>query len=91
VPKKAGLSGYPSIQNTKAFQSLAPYIGWYSDYNPDTPDSGSVQGVPMLWGGKGSHCSVTAGRLAAFKKTVAKHNPKLMFGFYEPDCKSLVM
>lgn len=86
VPKKAGLSGYPSIQSTQAFADLAPYIGWYSDYNPNTPDASGVQGVPMLWGGSSSTCSVTGERLQAFKDVVANSTPKLMFGFYEPDC-----
>lgn len=84
VPKKAGLSGYPGIQNIQAFKDLSPYIGWYSDYNPNTPNAGSVQGVPMLWGGNGSPCDVTAQRLQSFKDTVAKSTPKLMFGFFEP-------
>uniref|UniRef100_A0A2D3UZS7 Asl1-like glycosyl hydrolase catalytic domain-containing protein n=1 Tax=Ramularia collo-cygni TaxID=112498 RepID=A0A2D3UZS7_9PEZI len=87
VPKKAGLSGYPTIQNTQAFADLAPYIGWYSDYNPDTPDSKGVQGVPMLWGADGSSCDVTNGRLQTFKDKVANSTPRLMFGFFEPDCK----
>lgn len=84
VPKKAGLSGYPTIQNTQAFSDLSPYIGWYSDYNADTPDAGSVQGVPMLWGADGSSCDVTANRLKTFKNVVAGPTPKLMFGMYEP-------
>ncbi|KAI5362523.1 Putative glycoside hydrolase superfamily [Septoria linicola] len=86
VPKRAGLSGYIGIQNTQAFKDLAPYIGWYSDYNPDTPSVGNVQGVPMLWAGTGSSCDVAAERIQRFKNTVAKSTPKLMFGFYEPDC-----
>ncbi|KAI7305488.1 hypothetical protein KC315_g14650, partial [Hortaea werneckii] len=36
--KKAGLSGYVGIQEMQAFSELAPYISWYSDYAPDTPD-----------------------------------------------------
>ncbi|KAJ6193598.1 glycosyl hydrolase catalytic core-domain-containing protein [Bipolaris maydis] len=86
VPKKAGLSGYPGIQTEAGFASLAPYIGWYSDYNPDTPDYTGVQGVPMLWGGEGSSCSETSARLKSFENAIAKSAPKLMFGFYEPDC-----
>lgn len=81
VPKKAGLSGYPGIQSKQGFKDLSPYIGWYSDYNTDTPNAGSVQGVSMLWAGNGSPCDVAAQRLQSFKDTVAKSAPKLMFGF----------
>ena len=47
---KAGLSGYIGIaaNDPDAFNALAPYIGWYSDYGPATPDVGDVVGVPMV-------------------------------------------
>ena len=86
VPKKAGLSGFQGVQTQAGFASLAPYIGWYSDYNPDTPDYAGVQGVPMLWGGEGSSCSVTSARMKSFESVVVESVPKLMFGFFEPDC-----
>lgn len=47
---KAGLSGYPKINlySTEGMNAFAPYIGWYSDYTPSTPDYGKVQGIPMV-------------------------------------------
>jgi len=45
---KAGLSGYISIQETDAWSSFAPHIGWYSDYSATTPDANGVQGIPMV-------------------------------------------
>ena len=45
---KAGLSGYISIQETDAWGSFAPHIGWYSDYSATTPDADGVQGIPMV-------------------------------------------
>lgn len=86
VPKKAGLSGFEGVQTQAGFASLAPYIGWYSDYTPNTQDHTGVQGVPMLWGGEGSSCSVTSARLKSFESAVTMNAPKLMFGFFEPDC-----
>lgn len=86
VSRKAGLSGYVGIQNIQAFRDLSPYIGWYSDYNPDTPTVGNVQGIPMLWGATGSPCAEAVNRQALFNKVIAKSTPKIMFGFYEPDC-----
>nr|POF07199.1 alkali-sensitive linkage protein 1 [Quercus suber] len=84
---KAGLSGYIGIDAKGAFKSLAPYISWYSDYTAVTPDSDGVIGVGMLWGAEGSPCGedVTS-RLADFKSLVVDTTPKIMFGFYEPDC-----
>lgn len=83
---KAGLSGYIGCENTTAFESLAPYIGWYSDYTATTADAHNVVGVPMLWGDGVSCSSVSSDRLTDFKSAVASETPKLMFGFYEPDC-----
>jgi len=45
---KAGLSGYVGVQNKAGFSLLADHISWYSDYSPSTPDSGTVQGIPMV-------------------------------------------
>lgn len=63
VPKRVGISGYPGFQNTQAFASLSPYIGWYSDYNPDTP-GWQCQGRTHAMGRKGfplrSDCSLSA-------------------------------
>ena len=86
--KKAGLSGYPGIQNTPAFHQLAPHISYYSDYMPNTPLSHSVKGIGMLWGAAGSACSSTSEeRLNIFKSMIRKGRiPDIMFGFYEPDC-----
>ena len=83
---KAGLSGYQGIQNKKAFQQLAGSISWYSDYQPDTPEAQGVAGVPMLWGDSTSCGSIGSGRMSAFNTAVASKAPKIMFGFYEPDC-----
>lgn len=47
---KAGISGYRSITEVADWDLFTPYIGWYSDYFPDTPASGQVAGIPMLWG-----------------------------------------
>lgn len=53
---KAGVAGYRSITEKAAWSQLESHIGWYSDYWPDTPDSGSVTGIGMvspwfrLWG-----------------------------------------
>lgn len=88
VSQKAGLSGYVGIQNIQAFKDLAPYIGWYSDYDPNTPDALGVQGVPMLWGATGSVCLETPGRQKLFQDAIQAKTPKLMFGFYEPGTKS---
>lgn len=85
--KKAGLSGYVSIQNTDAFDTLAPYISWYSDYTANTPSSGNVTGVGMLWAAAGSGCgSEVTNRVNAFDALVTDSTPEIMFGFYEPDC-----
>jgi hypothetical protein len=91
--KKAGLSGYDGIQtNAKAaFSALAPHISWYSDYTATTETTSAfpnVMGIPMLWGASGSACtgSELTNRLNGFKTQVAGAAPKIMFGFYEPDC-----
>ncbi|GAB7344565.1 hypothetical protein MBLNU457_3064t1 [Dothideomycetes sp. NU457] len=84
---KAGLSGYIGIQNTDAWSSFVPHIGWYSDYSAITPDANGVQGIPMLWGDGVACASVSSDRLSQFNDAVASHGaPKIMFGFYEPDC-----
>lgn len=54
--KKAGLSGYIGIQDKASFSALSPYISWYSDYTPNTPDVDGVMGIGMLWGADGSPC-----------------------------------
>ncbi len=45
---KAGVAGYRSITGKSSWSQFTPHIGWYSDYWPNTPDSGSVTGVPMV-------------------------------------------
>ena len=45
---KAGVAGYRSITGMADWDKITPYIGWYSDYFPDTPDSGKVAGIPMV-------------------------------------------
>lgn len=45
---KAGVAGYRSITEKSSWNKFAPHIGWYSDYWPDTPDSGSVTGIGMV-------------------------------------------
>ncbi len=45
---KAGVAGYRSITGKSSWSKFSPHIGWYSDYWPNTPDSGSVTGVPMV-------------------------------------------
>lgn len=45
---KAGVAGYRSITAKSSWSQFSPHIGWYSDYWPNTPDSGSVTGVPMV-------------------------------------------
>ena len=45
---KAGVAGYRSITDKSSWTQFTPHIGWYSDYWPDTPDSGSVTGVGMV-------------------------------------------
>lgn len=85
---KGGLSGYVGIADTDAFAKFSDYIGWYSDYTPTTADVGNVQGIPMLWG-DGTSCSDIpddATRMSEFNTAMASSTPKLMFGFYEPDC-----
>ncbi|KAI7459828.1 hypothetical protein KC351_g17531 [Hortaea werneckii] len=86
--KKAGLSGYIGIQEMQAFSELAPYISWYSDYAPDTPDAQGVKGIGMLWGASGSACGdVTPERVSLFHSMLDNDSiPEIMFGFYEPDC-----
>ena len=77
-------------------------IGWYSDYTAVTPDSGNVVGIPMvswcspkddqcslsqLWGnGKSCPSTHNAQRLEQFQANVSDFTPKIMMGFYEPDC-----
>ena len=46
--KKAGVAGYRSITEQSSWTEFTSHIGWYSDYWPDTPDSGSVTGVGMV-------------------------------------------
>lgn len=52
--KKAGVAGFKDIQitNKAALAQYAPYISWYSDYWPNTPDfpSGTVtvKGIGMV-------------------------------------------
>jgi len=93
--KKAGLSGYTGIQTNakEAFSALAPHISWYSDYTATTETTSAfpnVMGIPMLWSGSGSACTGNefTNRLNGFKSQVATtaQAPKIMFGFYEPDC-----
>lgn len=78
---KAGLSGFPTIQDLEVFQeNFLPYISWYSNYDPVAPNfvlpSHKVVGAPMLWG-KGDQCltgpdgPVDAERLANFTAFVA--------------------
>ena len=45
---KAGVAGYQSITDKSAWSQFTPHIGWYSDYWPNTPDSGSVSGIGMV-------------------------------------------
>lgn len=45
---KAGVAGYRSITGKSSWSQFTPHIGWYSDYWPNTPASGSVTGVPMV-------------------------------------------
>ena len=45
---KAGVAGYVSITEKSAWNLFTSHIGWYSDYWPNTTDSGSVTGVPMV-------------------------------------------
>ena len=45
---KAGVAGYRSITDKSSWDQFTSHIGWYSDYWPDTPDSGSVTGVGMV-------------------------------------------
>lgn len=86
--KKAGLSGYIGIGDISAFSDLAPYISWYSDYTPNTPDEQGVMGIGMLWGASGSACGdVTTERVDTFNSMITNDTiPEIMFGFYEPDC-----
>lgn len=85
--KKAGLSGYVGIQEKQAFSDLSPYISWYSDYNPDTPSSGDVKGIGMLWGADGSGCGdEVTDRVNRFNDLISTTTPEIMFGFFEPDC-----
>ncbi|KAK4542456.1 hypothetical protein LTR36_006708 [Oleoguttula mirabilis] len=85
--KKAGLSGYSGVQNIDGFSDLAPYISWYSDYLPNTPDEQGVKGIGMLWGASGSACTnVSTERVDTFDTMIADTIPEIMFGFYEPDC-----
>ncbi|KAK5111708.1 hypothetical protein LTR85_011753 [Meristemomyces frigidus] len=86
--KKAGLSGYIGIGDIAAFSDLAPYISWYSDYTPNTPDEQGVMGIGMLWGASGSACGdVVTEREDTFNSMIKNDTiPEIMFGFYEPDC-----
>lgn len=86
--KKAGLSGFVNIDYYPAFKQLAPYISWYSDYYPNTPDSAGVKGVGMLWGATGSACVGTyEDALSKYQSMINSGTvPDIMFGFYEPDC-----
>ncbi|KKY18916.1 hypothetical protein UCRPC4_g04711 [Phaeomoniella chlamydospora] len=95
---KAGLSGYPGIESLTIFnETWAPYISWYSNYEPIAPNvetsDHTIIGAPMLWG-KGDQClsgtdgPVDAERLSNFTVYVAAGEtaPSIFFGFYEPDC-----
>jgi len=87
--RKAGLSGFVNIHYYPAFDQLAPYISWYSDYYPNTPDWSGVKGVGMLWGAPGSGCvGVYEDAYNTFQSTYGngKKAPDIMFGYYEPDC-----
>ena len=52
--KKAGVAGFKNIQinNKEALGLYAPYVSWYSDYWPNTPDfingSHTVKGIGMV-------------------------------------------
>ena len=46
--KKAGVAGYQSITEKASWSQFTSHIGWYSDYWPNTPDSGSVTGIGMV-------------------------------------------
>jgi len=45
---KAGVAGYRSIAEKSSWNQFTSQIGWYSDYWPDTPDSGTVSGIGMV-------------------------------------------
>lgn len=45
---KAGIAAYPGATSKAAWTQFEPYIGWYSDYTPTTPDCGKVKGIPMV-------------------------------------------
>ena len=45
---KAGVAGYRSITEKSSWSQFTSQIGWYSDYWPDTPDSGTVSGIGMV-------------------------------------------
>jgi len=46
--KKAGISGFKNIADQADWSKFTPHISWYSDYWPNTPDSGSVKGIGMV-------------------------------------------
>ncbi|KAK4690920.1 hypothetical protein P7C71_g5975, partial [Lecanoromycetidae sp. Uapishka_2] len=88
---KAGIGGYRSITDQADWSMFADCIGWYTDYWPDTPDSGKVSGIPMLWGNghlgdQGNDDDLL--RLQAFQKLYPPGSsafPAQIHGFYEPD------
>lgn len=45
---KAGIAGFRTITDKPDWDKFTPFIGWYSDYFPDTPGSGKVSGIPMV-------------------------------------------
>ena len=45
---KAGIAGFPGITARKDWDLFTPYIGWYTDYWPNTTDSEGVKGIPMV-------------------------------------------
>ena len=45
---RAGVGGYVSITEKSSWSQFTPHIGWYSDYWPNTTDSGSVKRIPTV-------------------------------------------
>jgi hypothetical protein len=80
--RKAGLAGWPGIQNQAAFKQFAAYLSHYIDYTPNTPNYGKVKGVGMLKAAGNSPC-IPAGSIATFE---SMSTPDVMLGFNEPDC-----
>jgi len=74
---KAGVTG------EDAYPFVEAHIGWWYDWTPIPPQSGSPIAVPMLWG-DGQDDAQDAQRFAEFKALT--YTPQYVLSYEEPDC-----